>query len=282
MSNRSLSRSQYPDVPKLNKYNYYEWAMKIKIHLFGLGVEHWRILKGSKQADGTYAEPAAPTDEMELYEWNRSERMAYDLIVATAGHFHAELMLRHKGKPYKIWQAVKEHHKQYDGLLRRQAWVEAITIRQKPNEMCTDFFDRTKNLFSKIQRLTPENQTIEECIQEIALCAILAGLPEHLSLRRTLLAQDDLSWEDARSAFYRADADERMGIKSVNARCYMCDEPGHGARDCPHRDAVIQLVNQRISNSARTNGGNNNRRRRRGNGTKTNTSSTPGTRNTKA
>ena len=237
MSNsRLLSPSQYLGVPKLDKYNYCEWALKVEIHLFGLNpnADYLDILEGLKQGDGTYAEPVAPTDMTELEEWNRSQWMVYCLIVATAGDFHAELMLRHRGKPYEIWKEIKEHHKRYDGLLRRQAWMELLAIRKKPNETNTDLFRRVKNLFYRIKRLTPENQTDKEWMDEITICAILNGLRKDDYVRKTLTAQDDLSLDDIRSAFERADAEER--IRSMNAAvcrpsswCYMFDLPGHVA-----------------------------------------------------
>ena len=293
MSNRRLSPSQYSGIPRLNKYNHYEWALQVKIHLFGVGAHYWDVLKGYKQADGTYADPVAPTDKTELDEWNRSEQMAYDLIVATAGDLHVELMLRHRGKPYKIWKAIKEYHKQFDALLRREALMEALAIRKKPDETYTDFYHRAMDLHYKVQRLTPKNQTAEERGQELTLCALLNALPKDNYLRRTFTAADDLSLDDVISVFCRVDADER--IRSVDAasrrtssRCHMCNLPGHAKHDCPHRDAIIQLVDERNKNTTRTNGGNNGRRhrgRRQGNygkSTQTNTAPTPGTTNTKA
>lgn len=192
------------------------------------------VLEGLKQGDGTYAELVAPTDKTGLEEWNRSQWMVYYLIAATAGDFHAELMLRHWGKPYEIWKEIKEHHKRYDAFLRRQAWLELLAIRKKPNETHTDLFRRVENLFSKIKRLTPKNQTDKERMDEINICAILNGLRKDDYVRKTLAAQDDLSLDDIRSAFGRADAEERIqsmyaAVCRTSSWCSMFDLPGHVA-----------------------------------------------------
>ena len=52
----------YAAVPQLTKLNYYHWAEQVEAYLMG-AADHWRVIEGDEQADGTYGRPALPADK---------------------------------------------------------------------------------------------------------------------------------------------------------------------------------------------------------------------------
>jgi hypothetical protein len=283
MSDES-SRS-HSGVPKLTKLNYYDWAMQVEAYLTG-AADHWRVIEGDEKADGTYDRPTPPTDKTskEWTDWRKSERTACGVIMATAGELHAEIVLRNKGKPYDMWTAIEAQHLQRDVSLRHEAWMQFLALRKKTEETYVDYYRRVESAYAKVQRITPKNQTPEQRGHELTLFTVLSGLPHDDSLRQSLTAQRDLSLNDTFSAFLHTDAGDQVHAESANAasggnRCFLCSATDRFARDCPHREAISQLVTRRTSNS----NGNDHRRKGRGagngNGAQANAASTSGTNN---
>lgn len=66
-----------------------------------------------------------------------------------------------------------------------------------------------------------------------------------------LVAQKNISFYDAQAAFLRVDQGSKVvaAVESANAAatglCIMCHMPGHLSKDCPHRDAIKNLVARR-------------------------------------
>ena len=269
MSEDTHRDRSYAGVPKLTKLNYYDWAMQVEAYLTG-AADHWRVIEGEEKPDGSYDRPAPPTDRTskEGLDWKKSSRVACGVLMATAGELHAETVLEHKGRPYEMWKAVEAQHLLRDASLRHEAWMQFLAMRKKVDETYVDYYRRVDAAYAKVKRITPKNQTAEQRGQELTLFQLLSGLPHDDSLRRSLTAQRDVNLEDTFAAFMRTDAGDHARTESANAAasgsrgCFLCDSSDHFARDCPHREAITQLVVRRNGN----NNGNGRGRRGRGNG----------------
>jgi hypothetical protein len=102
--------------------------------------------------------------------------------------------------------------------------MHLLALRKRGDEGYVDFYRRVESAYAKVHRITPKNQTAEECGQELTLFTILSGLEHDDPLRRSLTAQRSLVLDDAFSAFLRTDAGEQAR-ESANAafsggRCF--------------------------------------------------------------
>jgi hypothetical protein len=245
----------YAGVPKLTKLNYPNWAMQIEAYLTG-AADHWRVIKGAKTADGSYAQPVPPTDRTstEWTNWKRSEHTACGVIMATAGELHGELILQNKGKPYDMWKVVEAQHLQQDASLRHDAWMQLLALCKKVDKTYIDFFRRVESTYTRVHCITPKDQTPEKHGQELTLFTILSGLPHNNSLCRSLIAQRTLTLDNTFLAFLHTDAGDQAHAKSANAtssssRCFLCNSPDHLACDCHRREAINQLVAHQSGNN---------------------------------
>ena len=85
--------------------------------------------------------------------------------------------------------------------------MQLFGIRKQPGESYLDLYRRIDNARNWIDRITPATQTKEQRSDEIALCSLLSSLPMDDPLRRQLVAQKDVTLDDAYSSFLRTDKD---------------------------------------------------------------------------
>jgi hypothetical protein len=263
--------SGYALVPILTKENFMTWEIQVRVYLTG-AADHVRVIQRTKRTDGKYHDPSPPPDPDERKAWDKSERVAMGVIMATASDLHLELIYRMSEEPaWKVWKAIEAEH---DVSLRHEAWMQLFATRKKPTETYVDFYRRVEAARSKIDRVTPAHFTPAQRSEELRLFTIINGLDVDDPLRRQLILQKDVALGDAYSSFLHADRGEAIkteAIESAHAalgrNCFLCRSTDHFAKDCPHRDAIASLV-------ARRNGSSDGRRRRgrrRGNGSGGNT-----------
>jgi len=139
MSDES-SRTSYAHVPILTKDNFMKWEIQVEAYLTG-AADHIRVIRRTKDTGGKYADPVAPTDAEELKSWEKSERVAQGVIMATASDLHLELIHKlREGSIWKMWSEIKSQHEQHDASLRHKVWMQLFAIRKKPAETYMDLY----------------------------------------------------------------------------------------------------------------------------------------------
>src|SRR5258708_40205651 len=106
-------------------------------------------------------------------DWKKSEWTVCGVIMATAGELHAELILRHKGKPYDMWKAIEAQHLQCDASLHHEAWMHFLSLCKKVEERYVNYFHCVESTYSRVQWITQKNQTAEQHGQELTLFTVL-------------------------------------------------------------------------------------------------------------
>ena len=147
--------------------------------------------------------------------------------------------------------------------------MQLFSIHKKEDESYIDLYQRAKSANAKINRVTPRALTAEQRSEELTLFTILNALPADDRLRNQLISQKDVSLSDAFHSFLRTDKDtalkgatKELAHAAFGRNCFLCKSPNHFEKDCPHRDAITNLISRR-------NGGGDGRGRRgrgRGNG----------------
>jgi hypothetical protein len=253
-------RSGYALVPVLTKDNFMKWEIQVRAYLTGVS-DHVRVIRRTKDNTGKYQDPTPPTDDEDLKAWNKSERVAQGVIMATASDLHLELIHRRsEGPVWKMWTEIEAQHQQHDASLRHEAWMQLFAIRRKPSEPYIDLYRRVEAARAKIDRVTPADLTTAQRSEELGLFTIINALDIDDPLRRQLISQKDITLADAYSSFMRTDRGDALkteAIESAHAAlgsCFLCQSPEHFARDCPHREAIKNLVTNRNNGRGRGRG----------------------------
>ena len=179
-------------VPALTKDNYSQWQMAVKAYL--TPHDHVRVIKRTMDSTGALADPVTPTDADELAWWIASEQHAMGVIMGTAYDLHFELLSRHEyGRAWPLWRDIEAQHITPDGGQRHEAWVQLFGIRKRSGESYVDLYRCIDNARSRINRVTPVNQTAEERSNEITLFSLLMALPAEDPLRRQLVSQKSVT-----------------------------------------------------------------------------------------
>jgi hypothetical protein len=134
------SHSSYAHIPVLGKDNFMKWEIQVEAYLTG-SADHIRIIRCTKGTDGKYTDPVAPTDADERKAWDKSERVAQGVAMATASDLHLELIHKLKeGSVWKLWSEIKVQHEQHDASLQHEAWMQLFVIHKKPGESYLDLY----------------------------------------------------------------------------------------------------------------------------------------------
>ena len=93
------------------------WEIQVHAYLTGAADHIW-VIWCTKGSDGKYVNPIQPTDLDELKDWNKSERVAMGVIMATASDLHLELVHKMSEEPvWVLWKAIEAQHQQHDASL---------------------------------------------------------------------------------------------------------------------------------------------------------------------
>jgi len=140
--------------------------------------------------------------------------------------------------------------------------MQLFGIRKRPEEAYLDLYHHVDNAHSRINCITPVNQSLEDHSNKIALITLLSALHTDDPLHHQLVSQKGITLDDTYSAFLRTDRDTVVASEIESASvafsscCHKCDQPSHYGRDCPHFNAIMWLIGQCIGTSTGT-GGNN-------------------------
>ena len=109
-------------------------------------------------------------------DWKKSERVACDVIMATASELHAETVLEHKGRPYDMWKAIEAQHLLRDTSLRHEAWMQFLALHKRADKTYVDYYWCVNATYAKVKCIMPKNQTSEQRGHEFMQFQILSGL----------------------------------------------------------------------------------------------------------
>src|SRR5258706_233751 len=259
--------SGYGHLPMLTKENYMRWQTALKAYL--TPYNHVRVLMRTTGAGGAIADPTPPTDATELASWRQSEQIAMGVVAGTSYELHLELVHKHEGgSVWELWKAIEALHVQKDASLRHEAWMHLFGHRKRPDESYVDYFRRGDGIGGRVERVTPTNLTGLQLIAELLRFAQISGLPTNDPLRRQLVSQRNVTYDDVYAAFLHTDTDAKAAaeVESANAafilRCYRCLQAGHIGKDCPHGEVIDRAVAQRIAPNVGFNNGNKGQRKK--------------------
>jgi len=117
-----------------------KWEIQVRAYLMG-AANHVHVIQRTRDSDGKYHDPAPPTDQDKRKAWDKSERIAMGIIMATASDLHLELFHRMSKEPvWDVWKAIEGQHQQQDVSLRHEAWMQMFAICKKPTETYVDYY----------------------------------------------------------------------------------------------------------------------------------------------
>ena len=199
----------YSHVPILTKDNYGSWQLSIRAYL--TPNKHMHVILHKKDSASMLHDPVAPTDAVKKERWEQSEAHAMGVIMGTAADLHFELISKHaEGAVWPLWKAIKDKHILKDASLCHEAWMHLLSIRKVPEEVYLDMYRRVDEAHGKIDHITPDNQSKEMRSDEIMLFTILNRLPADDRLHNQLVAQKDVTLDDAYAAFLCVDRDTAL------------------------------------------------------------------------
>lgn len=262
----TVSCGAHAGLPLLTEDNFDNWDMQIFAYLTG-SHDHARVIsptiqngKPLRPQRPSPADPSASTDEKAkaneaIASWDKSERIVLGCFMATAGRLHRETILKHRqtgGSMYDLYVRIRDHHQQRNVSQRCEAWFQFFGTRRVATEQYMSYLRRVVAAYDKIVRITPPDQSPEDRAQEIKVFAILYGLPHDDPVRVLLIAQGGSTLADVAAAVRRFDTDKKLADAETEqahatqrGSCWTCNERDHISRDCPHREAVQQLIMKR-------------------------------------
>jgi len=263
----AIPHAVYASLPVLTEENFADWDLQIVAHLTGAH-NHVCVITQTRQLDSMIvnlmkpgpADAAATADEKRVAKdaiasWERSERVAFGCIMATAGPLHRELVLKHQkdcSLVYDLYADICGHHQQNDASQRHKAWFCFLGIHKSTDESYMSYYHRVEAAYSQIDRLTPAGQTMDQQARELKLFALLGGLPQDDTLHLLLIAQGGLALTDATAAMLQFNTGKKLGgteseqaFAATQGGCFSCGKKDHFAHNCPHQEAIQQLVAKR-------------------------------------
>jgi len=184
--------------------------------------------------------------------WVKSEHIVLGCLMATAGNLHRETILRHQSDGAPMWTLytkICNYHQQRNASQRHEAWMRFLAMCKSSTKNYMTFYHHVESAYDKILRITLSNQMPEDRTRELVLFAILSGLPHDDLLRMSLSTQKDVTLADVAVALLHFDtskklADNEAGAYLAQALCWLCGNKDHLLCDCPHREAIQQLVSK--------------------------------------
>jgi hypothetical protein len=272
----TVAHGAYAGLPILSEDNFADWDMQVVAYLTG-SHDHVRVITPSRQSGGKALAPIRPAPasatadadakkeaDAAIAEWEKSERVVLGCLMATAGKLHREAVLKHRQSSSALWDLYSKicnYHQQRDASQRHEAWMQFLAVHKSATDSYMTYYQCIKGAYDKIDRITPAGQSAEERAEELKLFTLLSNLPHDDSLHLSLTTQRDLTLADAASAMLRLDTSKKLAVSRVEqahaafgSNCWTCGEKDHVACECPHREAVQQLVARR-RNAGNGNGG---------------------------
>jgi len=115
-----------------------------------------------------------------------------------------------------------------------------------------------ENAWARITCIMPPNLTLQEIGMELMLFNLLNGLLEDDRLCQSLIMQKDLTFSDASTTMLHVNTGNSVVTEMANAAfggwCYMCKGTGHITANCPHHEAITQLIVRQNAASTRGRG----------------------------
>jgi len=202
-----------------------------------------------RDTSSNLVDPLMLTDAAKLERWTWSEWHVMGVIMGTATDLHYKLLSKHEnGAAWPLWKAIETQHVSQDVSLCHKVWMQLFGICKRPEEAYLNLYHCVNNAHSRIDHVTPVNQSSEDHSNEIALFTLLGMLHADDPLCCQLVSQKGTTLNNAYSAFLHTDRDTMVASKielasiAFSSCCHKCDQPSHYGRDCPHFNAIAQLI----------------------------------------
>jgi len=242
-------------VPKLIPGNYRQWSQALRgIFLF----EGWdHVITPDPKAGG----PIAPTDPAELKEWRIAQRKVAGCIFSTISEHYTSKVSSHLNDPWIMWRDLAEMHTEKTASGRYNAWLTFFNATLGQDEDHVSFALRLRTLEANLEELRPVVFPREIEREELTLFALLRNMKD-TDMRKVLLLQKNVTWDDALQAIERVNAPSNapLVLESANAardgnsRCRLCKEMGHWSDSCPRADEFASfLARQRLNSRPQDN-----------------------------
>jgi uncharacterized protein YidB (DUF937 family) len=262
-----VARGAFAGLPILAEDNFTDWDMQIVAYLTG-SHDHVRVITPSGQSGGKVLAPLpvrlpTPTRRRKLTRPLQSGRSPSVLSLGVLWPPRGNSTARPSLSIGDLYSKICNYHQQRDASQRHEGWMQFLAVHKSATDSYLTYYRRIERAYDKIDRITPTGQSAEERAEELKLFTLLSNLPHDDSLRLSLTTQRDLTLADAASAMFRLDTSKKLAVSGVEqahaafgGNCWTCGDKDHVACECPHREAVQQLVARRRNagngNSGRT------------------------------
>ena len=161
-----------------------------------------------------------------------------DIIMGTATNLHYKHLSKYEhGGVWPLWRAIEAQHVSHDASLHHEAWMQPFSIQKRSGESYLNLYRCINNARSRIDHITPTNQSCKDHSDEIAFFTLLSALHTEDPLCWHMVSQKGIT--NANSAFLHTDRDTTVAseIESASAayfsHCHRCEQPGHYAETAP-------------------------------------------------
>jgi hypothetical protein len=240
------------DFEKLGQDNWATWSYRMEMLLEKM--ELWGVVSG----DDT--KPMGSDNSAPVKKFRKHQKLARAEIALRVEDL--QLVHTRSEDPKEIWEKLRTIHEAH-GLGTRMSLRRKFHLMTKDHDMGMQTFISTVEELARQLRSLGSKIDDEEVIlvitqglteeYEAVIVALDALSPDELTLTNVTTRLLNEEARRARPKETKAAEDTALmtrGTRRNNGRCYVCDQVGHLARNCPNRDLVKEKNSKIKENTA--------------------------------